>query len=106
MIEQPTFIDKHIGKRVRMTRLFRKMTQAQLALRLGISASQLDRFEKGLMRMGARRLLDLSQVLEASPQFFFAGWEESLALLTQDDNDQAVRYHSHERLNVSPTLLN
>ena len=47
------------------------MTQQQLALAVGIRFQQIQKYEKGVNRIGASRLFKLSQVLEVPVQFFF-----------------------------------
>jgi transcriptional regulator with XRE-family HTH domain len=63
--------DKHVGSRVRMARKMMAMSQKQLADALGITYQQLQREEKGLNRIGASRLQQISQVLQVPVASFF-----------------------------------
>ena len=63
--------DKHVGARVRMGRKMLAMSQKQLANALGITYQQLQRDEKGLNRIGASRLQQISHVLQLPVAFFF-----------------------------------
>jgi len=65
--------DKHVGKRARMRRLLLEMTQEQLAGQLGLTFQQLQKYEKGLNRVSASRLLEMSRALRVPIQFFFDG---------------------------------
>lgn len=47
------------------------LSQAQLAKMLGISFQQVQKYEKGVNRIGASRLFDLAQVLGVPVQFFY-----------------------------------
>ena len=47
------------------------MSQEKLGERLGLTFQQVQKYEKGINRVGASRLFDLSQVLGVPVQFFF-----------------------------------
>jgi transcriptional regulator with XRE-family HTH domain len=65
--------DKHVGARVRMRRKMAAMSQRQLADALGITYQQMQRNEKGLNRIAASRLQQISHVLRVPVAFFFEG---------------------------------
>ncbi len=65
------FIDKHVGMRLRRMRMFRDLSQAQLAAALGISLRQLQKHESGFQRIDARELAQICKVLHVRPSFFF-----------------------------------
>jgi transcriptional regulator with XRE-family HTH domain len=67
----PTAIDKQIGARVRVRRGMLRMSQQQLAKRLGISFQQVQKYEKGSNRIGAARLQHICQILQVPVDFFF-----------------------------------
>jgi transcriptional regulator with XRE-family HTH domain len=66
-------VDKHVGSRVRMRRLVLGMSQEKLADGLGISFQQVQKYEKGMNRMGASRLQHISHILQIPVPFFFEG---------------------------------
>jgi transcriptional regulator with XRE-family HTH domain len=47
------------------------MSQEKLGERLGLTFQQVQKYEKGINRIGASRLFDLAQVLGVSVQFFY-----------------------------------
>jgi transcriptional regulator with XRE-family HTH domain len=47
------------------------MSQEKLGERLGLTFQQVQKYEKGINRIGASRLYDLSQVLGVPIQFFY-----------------------------------
>ena len=53
----PNPIDAHVGSRMRARRMAIGMSQATLAERLGLTFQQVQKFEKGMNRMGSSRLL-------------------------------------------------
>ncbi len=68
---EPNPIDVHVGKRIRLRRTILHMTQQQLAEKLGLTFQQVQKYEKGLNRVGASRLWDISCVLSVPMNFFF-----------------------------------
>jgi transcriptional regulator with XRE-family HTH domain len=66
-------IDHHVGNRVRMRRLLLDMSQEKLAAGLGITFQQVQKYEKGVNRMGASRLQRVSEILQVPVAFFFEG---------------------------------
>jgi len=67
----PNSTDVHIGKRIRMLRLARNLSQTDLAKRLGITFQQIQKYERGANRVGAGRLQEMANLLGVTPAFFF-----------------------------------
>jgi transcriptional regulator with XRE-family HTH domain len=63
--------DAEIGRRVRAIRIEREITQKDLAQRLGIAFQQIQKYEKGVNRIGGGRLQKLSEILEVPVSAFF-----------------------------------
>jgi transcriptional regulator with XRE-family HTH domain len=68
---KPNPVDIHVGGRVRFRRMLLGMSQEKLGERLGLTFQQVQKYEKGINRIGASRLFDLSQVLGVPVQFFY-----------------------------------
>jgi transcriptional regulator with XRE-family HTH domain len=68
---RPNPIDIHVGSRVRFRRMLLGMNQEKLGEKLGLTFQQVQKYEKGINRIGASRLFDLAQVLGVSVQFFY-----------------------------------
>lgn len=64
-------IDVHVGSRVRLRRMLLGMSQEKLGEHLGLTFQQIQKYEKGINRIGASRLFDLSQVLGVPVQYFY-----------------------------------
>jgi len=73
MPKSPDPTDKHVGTRVRMRRLMLSMTQTELADALGITFQQVQKYEKGVNRISAGKLQQISTLLHAPIPFFFEG---------------------------------
>ena len=68
---RPNPIDVHVGSRVRLQRMLLGVSQERLGERLGLTFQQIQKYEKGVNRIGASRLFDLAQVLGVPIQFFY-----------------------------------
>ena len=64
-------VDVHVGSRVRLRRMLLGMSQEKLGEHLGLTFQQIQKYEKGINRIGASRLFDLSKVLAVPVQFFY-----------------------------------
>ncbi len=64
-------IDAHVGGRVRLRRMLLGMSQEKLADQLGLTFQQVQKYEKGINRIGASRLFELSQLLGVGVAFFY-----------------------------------
>ena len=64
-------VDVHVGTRVRLRRMLLGMSQEKLGEHLGLTFQQIQKYEKGINRIGASRLFDLSRVLAVPVQFFY-----------------------------------
>ncbi len=69
--------DKRLGERVRARRLEMGMSQEQLAAALGVTFQQVQKYEKGVNRIAASRLLDIAAALDLPIATFFEGLQKS-----------------------------
>src|SRR3954471_6348460 len=69
--KQPNEIDRLVGSRVRQRRMQRGMSQEQLAAALGITVPQVQKYEKGVNRIGASRLHKIAGLLGVPIGAFF-----------------------------------
>ena len=65
-------IDLLVGSRIRRFRKGRKMSQAQLGKKLGVTFQQVQKYENGKNRVGASRLQMISTALDVPVGQFFA----------------------------------
>src|SRR2546423_15649574 len=84
-MKQAKMIDKHVrarradnrdaevGRRARSRRLECKLSQTDLADRIGVTFQQVQKYEKGVNRIGAGRLQRISEALDVPISFFFGG---------------------------------
>jgi len=65
--------DAEVGRRVRSRRLECRLSQTELADRIGVTFQQVQKYEKGVNRIGAGRLQRIAEALEVPISFFFGG---------------------------------
>src|SRR5437764_1073672 len=69
----PDARDIDVGRRIRAQRLVCRMSQTELANNLGVTFQQVQKYEKGVNRVGAGRLARIADVLSVPVGFFFSG---------------------------------
>ncbi|MFP6743839.1 MAG: helix-turn-helix domain-containing protein, partial [Alphaproteobacteria bacterium] len=67
----PNPVDVHVGGRVRLRRTLLGMSQERLGDALGLTFQQVQKYERGVNRIGSSRLFHLSQILDVPVSFFF-----------------------------------
>jgi len=75
---RPSPIDVHVGSRVRLRRTLLGMSQERLGEALGLTFQQVQKYERGVNRIGASRLFDLARVLDVPIGFFFDDMPDSV----------------------------
>jgi transcriptional regulator with XRE-family HTH domain len=86
-------VDRKLGQRVRTRRLEIGMSQERLAELLGVTFQQVQKYEKGVNRIAASRLYDISSALDMPVARFFeglAGRAHGMAESSQDYIDDAL----------------
>ena len=72
-MKTPNPIDTHVGSRVRMRRMMLGMSQEKLGEAFGLTFQQVQKYEKGMNRMGSSRLQQAADILGVAVPFFFEG---------------------------------
>lgn len=73
MAKSPTSIDRRIGYNIRVLREMRHRSQKDLAGAIGVTYQQVQKYEAGTDRVGAGRLLEIANYLDAPVADFFDG---------------------------------
>jgi transcriptional regulator with XRE-family HTH domain len=90
--ENPDPVDIHVGSRLRMRRNLVGLSQEQLGKSLGLTFQQIQKYERGINRMGSSRLFQIAKTLSVPVAYFFEEIPASFALPAQPgfaDNEQA-----------------
>jgi transcriptional regulator with XRE-family HTH domain len=74
-VKRPDPVDVEVGHRIRIERLARGLSQTALANQLGVTFQQVQKYEKGVNRVGAGRLTKIAEALGVAVGTFFTGKE-------------------------------
>ena len=75
--KSPHPVDAHVGARVRLRRMVIGMSQDKLGELLGLTFQQVQKYEKGVNRIGASRVFELSRILDVPIQYFFEDFDSA-----------------------------
>jgi transcriptional regulator with XRE-family HTH domain len=92
--KRPSSLDVTVGRNVRIWRLAKGMSQAQLAGRLGVTFQQVQKYEVGSNRIGTGRLVKVAAVLGVPISALFEGTgagESSRPLLALVSDSRSFR---------------
>ncbi len=82
-------MDRHVGQRVKLARALAGVTQEKLGEAVGITFQQVQKYEKGVNRIGAGRLQQIADALGTTVDFFFEGGP-GLAKTSEQANQSAT----------------
>lgn len=71
----PHKVDVHVGKQLRMRRVMLGLSQETIGKAIGVTFQQVQKYERGVNRMGASRLYDFAKYLTIPVSYFFEGLE-------------------------------
>src|SRR6266498_1686015 len=72
-VKSPDQVDVEVGQRIRIQRNALGLSQTELANQLGVTFQQVQKYEKGVNRIGCGRLFQVASVLGADVNDFFEG---------------------------------
>lgn len=104
----PNPVDIHVGERIKLRRKLLGLSQQQMAKKMGLTFQQIQKYEKGLNRVGASRLWDISRVLGVSMDFFFSDMEKDveiqspMMLSMQDDEHEKMLQEERGDVDFDP----
>ena len=64
-------VDVHVGKRLRLRRTILGLSQEALGNAIGVTFQQVQKYERGINRMGSSRLFEFSKLLSIPISYFF-----------------------------------
>src|SRR6266513_647089 len=94
-VKGTTSDDVEVGQRIRARRMAKGMSQTELGSLLGVTFQQVQKYEKGVNRVGAGRLVRVAEALDVPVSFFFGatdtGSEDTRAILGFLDTAYSLR---------------
>ncbi len=105
-MSSPHPVDVHVGRRLRLKRTILGLSQEAVGKQIGVTFQQIQKYERGINRMGASRLYDFAKALGVPVSYFFEGFgdysiDESGMLAAAEPNAPAFE---HEPINNRETL--
>lgn len=70
-------IDAHIGEKIRQARITQDLSREDLAKLVGLSVTQIQKYESGVNRVSASALFELAKLLKVEMNFFTEGLEQA-----------------------------
>ena len=95
MVARTSMIDLYLGKRLRIARITKNLSQHDLAKKVGITFQQIQKYEKGLNRISASRLYKFVKILGVTFDFFFDGIDRIMNHEDEENVDQ-INLSLHE----------
>jgi len=77
VVNRATETDRHVGAKIRERRIMLGLSQQQMADMIGVTYQQAHKYERGINRISAGRLYEISQVLKVPVGYFYAGLDEN-----------------------------
>ena len=103
--KKPNPVDVHIGSRIRLRRNMLGMSQEKLGEALGITFQQIQKYEKGVNRVGGSRMQHIANALNVPPAYFYedAPGAENAA---EADDDPVIKFmRSHEAIRLTRAFM-
>lgn len=104
---QPHPVDIHVGRRLRSRRTILGMSQEEIGQAVGITFQQVQKYERGLNRIGSSRLFEFSCLLGVNVSYFFEDLsKDSEGNFTSNNSalaEDTVNFE-HEQLNNKEVL--
>jgi transcriptional regulator with XRE-family HTH domain len=88
--KQANPIDAQVGNRVRLRRMLIGMSQEKLGELLGLTFQQVQKYEKGVNRIGAGRLYQVAHILGVPIGYFYEGVIEQAQQLSEMAEEAAT----------------
>nr|WP_153451875.1 helix-turn-helix transcriptional regulator [Sinorhizobium fredii] len=93
---KPNAVDAHVGQRIRQRREWQNMSQTTLGEAIGVTFQQVQKYEKGVNRVGAGRLQQISKALKVEPSYFF---EDTLNKIRSEERSAS------NQINIPPEVV-
>lgn len=99
-------VDVYVGGRVRLRRKALGMSQSNLAESLGITFQQIQKYEKGINRIGASRLQLIADIFAVPVGYFFENAAPSEMTGVRAESDEIAQFiTSKEGIALSKAFL-
>ena len=99
----PHPVDVHVGKQLRLRRIMQGLSQEVIGKAIGVTFQQVQKYERGINRMGASRLYEFAKYLAVPVSYFFEGMEGMAQQTLTGVAEDAAKFE-HEHMSTRETL--
>ncbi len=100
----PHPVDVHVGKRLRSRRTLLGMSQEKLGEAVGVTFQQIQKYERGLNRIGSSRLYEFTRILSCSVSYFFEDMETAADETGDHKNSESQEKSEYKNLGNKEVL--
>ncbi len=102
----PHPIDIHVGKRLRLRRTILGLSQEVVGNAIGVTFQQIQKYERGVNRIGSSRLYEFSKILTVPVSYFFDDMEKTASTSNAQNTGVAedAAPFEHEKMSSRETL--
>ena len=100
----PHPVDIHVGKQLRMRRTILGLSQEAIGNVIGVTFQQVQKYERGVNRMGSSRLFDFAKCLSVPVSYFFEGLQPDVSKPSMPGVAEMNAGFEHERTTSRETL--
>jgi transcriptional regulator with XRE-family HTH domain len=95
----------YVGARIRLRRNMLHISQTRMAERIGVTFQQVQKYERGMNRIGSSRLLQICDVLQVTPAWLFEGAPGPKAKSTAAARQVDAALAAFQTDNLAPPLM-
>lgn len=103
----PHPVDIHVGKRLRLRRTILGLSQEAIGNAIGVTFQQVQKYERGVNRMGSSRLFEFSKILSIPVSYFFEEMDKNQVHGTHGTHggvSEDAPTFEHEKMSSRETL--
>ena len=98
-------VDAYVGARIRFRRNLLGISQMEMGHRIGVTFQQVQKYEKGVNRIGSSRLMQICDVLQVTPAWLFEGAPGAQSKPTAAARQLDAAFTAFQADDVAPQLM-
>lgn len=108
----PNPVDIYVGSRLKQRRTMLGLSQNKMGDLIGVTFQQIQKYEKGVNRIGSSRLYQFSKILLIPVSYFFDGYDESeegqnsSGMVRVAEREESFRYEDLDNKEIAHLIKN
>jgi transcriptional regulator with XRE-family HTH domain len=98
-------VDAYVGARIRLRRNLLGISQTELGDRIGVTFQQVQKYEKGVNRIGVSRLAKICDVLQITPAWLFEGAPGASTRVSAQTRDMDAAFSAFAADRIAPRVV-